>query len=86
MSRAKIKKLNSGYSMLVINFFNLWWLLKELFVCSWSDLFLLLVVFLVVIEFIIHFLILCISEFFCVDGVIFCAVEGVGDTAYLLQF
>ena len=72
--------------MLVINFFNLWWLLKELFVCSWSDLFLLLVVFLVVIEFIIHFLILCISEFFCVDGVIFCAVESVGDTAYLLQF
>ena len=72
--------------MLVINFFNLWWLLKELFVCSWSDLFLLLVVFLVVIEFIIHFLILCISEFFCVDGVIFCAVEAVGDTAYLLQF
>ena len=74
ISRAKINKINSGYSILV---------LKELFVCSWSDLFLLLVVFIVSIEFIIHFLILCISEFFCADGVILCAVECVGDTANL---
>lgn len=34
MSRAKIKKINSGYSMLVINFCILWWLLKEPFVCE----------------------------------------------------
>ena len=74
ISRAKINKIKSGYSMLV---------LKEPSVCIWSDLFLLLVVFAVSIEFIIHFLIFYISEFFCVDGVILCAVECVGDTANL---